>query len=121
ECEAHTSLLRPIIGFYVKDRLGQCLFGENTYETYRDAPPALRPGQTVAASFVFRMPYLAAGDYAITAAVAEGTQDDHVQHHWIDDAVFFRVTSSRIAHGLIGIPMLSVELIAQSTTRRAMP
>jgi lipopolysaccharide transport system ATP-binding protein len=38
-----------------------------------------------------------------------------VQHHWIDDAVIFRVTSSRIAHGLIGIPMVSLEMTVTET------
>lgn len=108
ECEAHEALSGPIVGFYVKDRLGQCLFGENTYPSYSSAPLTLGPGQRVVASFVFQLPYLAAGDYAVTVAIAEGTQDEHVQHHWLEDALFFRVTLSRIARGLMGIPMSSV-------------
>lgn len=107
---AHRPLSAPIIGFIVKDRLGQPLFGDNTYLTYRHAPLAVPPGAGVQASFRFQMPYLPAGDYAVTAAIAEGTQAEHTQHHWIDEALIFRVHSSHVARGLIGIPMLSIDL-----------
>ena len=110
ECDVHHTVRQPIIGFYVKDRLGQSLFGDNTYLMYRDHPTPAFPGQTIVASFRFQLPYLAAGDYSVVAAVADGTQDDHVQHHWIDDAMFFRVVSSHIAHGLMGVPILSLDL-----------
>ena len=31
-------LYSPIIGFFIKDRLGQTLFGDNTFLTYVDKP-----------------------------------------------------------------------------------
>lgn len=111
ECDVQRALEQPIIGFYVKDRLGQSLFGDNTYLMYRDRPTPAFPGQTIVASFRFQLPYLAAGEYSIVAAIADGTQDDHVQHHWIDDAMFFRVVSSHIAHGLMGVPLLSLDMV----------
>jgi lipopolysaccharide transport system ATP-binding protein len=111
ECEVHHTLRRPIVGFYVKDRLGQTLFGDNTYLMYRDRTTPIFSGQTIVATFRFQLPYLAAGDYSVVAAIADGTQDDHVQHHWIDDAMFFRVVSSHIAHGLMGVPLLSLDLM----------
>lgn len=39
--------------------------------------------------FAFRMPVLPAGDYVVAAAVAEGTQSEHEQLHWIHDALAF--------------------------------
>ena len=107
---ASERLERPIIGFYVKDRLGQRLFGDNTYIACRDAPQPVAAGGCVTAAFHFMMPYLPTGDYSISAAVAEGTQHAHVQHHWIEDALFFKVHSSHIAHGLVGIPMQQISL-----------
>lgn len=62
------------------------------------------------AEFAFQMPRLAAGDYAITVAVANGTQHDHVQHHWVHDAVMFRSESTSVASGIIGIPMARINL-----------
>ncbi|HWL79436.1 MAG TPA: ABC transporter ATP-binding protein [Roseomonas sp.] len=108
-CRAERAVDQPIIGFNVKDRLGQSLFGDNTFLTYRDVRVSLAPGEIVTAEFDFRMPYLAAGDYSLSVAVASGTQDDHVQHHWIDDAVLFKVTKIS-SKGLIGIPMRDIRL-----------
>jgi lipopolysaccharide transport system ATP-binding protein len=56
------------------------------------------------------MPILPAGDYSICAAVAEGTQADHVQHHWIHDALFFRSYAGGVSTGLVGIPMQKIEM-----------
>jgi lipopolysaccharide transport system ATP-binding protein len=100
----------PIIGFYVKDRLGQTLFGDNTFLSYSGKPLCCQEGEVLQADFVFYMPLLPSGDYSITAAIANGTQDVHEQHHWIHDAIFFKSESSSVASGLIGIPMIDIKL-----------
>jgi lipopolysaccharide transport system ATP-binding protein len=71
-------------------------------------------GQQLRAEFVFSMPILPAGTYSVTVAVANGTQQDHVQHHWIHDALFFKSESSMVATGLVGIPMLRIHLETSS-------
>ena len=100
----------PIIGFYVKDRLGQHLFGDNTFISYREENIVVEAGESVTADFRFLLPFLPQGDFSVTVAVAEGTQENHRQHHWIDDAVFFRVHTTHVAGGLIGVPMLNIGL-----------
>jgi lipopolysaccharide transport system ATP-binding protein len=110
QAQAQTDLSGPIIGFIVKDRLGQSLFSDNTFLTFRDAPLDVRPGELIEASFEFMMPILPMGDYSICVAIAEGTQDTHVQHHWIHDALQFKSHSSSVSTGLIGIPMSSIEM-----------
>ena len=109
-CISERTLRKPIVGFYVKDRLGQFLFGDNTYLTYRHTDMALQAGELFQATFHFQMPYLPTGDFSVVAAVAEGTQEDHLQHHWIDDALFFRVHASHVARGLIGVPMMAIQI-----------
>jgi lipopolysaccharide transport system ATP-binding protein len=104
------SLTSPIIGFFVKDRLGQALFGDNTYISYMDRAVACGAGETIVAEFKFQMPRLASGDYSVSAAIADGTQKEHVQHHWIHDALPFRSVSTSVSAGLIGIPMLGIDL-----------
>lgn len=110
EGRAHTELFRPIIGFLIKDRLGQTLFGDNTYITYQSKPVSVASGQIFQAQFSFRMPLLPVGDYSIAVAVAEGTQKNHLQHHWVHDAVVFKSHASVICHGLVGIPMKNIKM-----------
>lgn len=101
---------RLIAGFYVKDRLGQRLFGDNSYLSYRHNPLSGEPGEMFTARFEFRMPVLPSGTYLVDVAVASGTQDDHVQHHWMHDAIQFRTTDESMKHGLVGIPMRAIAL-----------
>lgn len=110
EANVIKALEGPIVGFYVKDRLGQRLFGDNTYLSTSTAPLHAGAGTKLRADFRFRMPILPVGDYTIDVALASGTQDDHTQQHWIHDALTFRASESTMKHGLVGIPMLAVEL-----------
>lgn len=107
---ANQSLSSPIIGFYVKDRLGQNLFGNNTYVTYAEHNPGAPKDAMMTATFRFRLPFMPSGDYAVTVAVADGSQEEHVHHHWIDDALIFKVANPNEIQGLLGVPMTSIEL-----------
>jgi lipopolysaccharide transport system ATP-binding protein len=109
-CVAETDLHSVIVGFYIKDRLGQWLFGDNTYLTYRFSPVAVRAGQELEAGFSFQMPILPVGDYSVCVAIAEGSQQEHVQHHWIHDALIIRSHSSSVVTGLVGVPMTAIDL-----------
>ena len=93
-------LRQPVVGFYVKDRLGQQLFGENTLAA---ATPAPRPGDRLIARFRFVMPRLFPGDYLVAVAIADGTQADHVHHEWRHDAWHFTSAWPGGATGLVGI------------------
>ena len=110
DATAHQALNGPIIGWIVKNRLGQCLFSDNTFVAYQFKPLTINAGDGFHATFRFQLPFLPPGDYAIAVAVAEGTQQNHVQHHWIDDALFLQVTSSHLVHSLLGIPMQEISL-----------
>lgn len=100
----------PIIGFIVKDKLGQTLFGDNTYLSYMDTPVICQANSDVTGEFTFTMPILPSGAYSITVAFAEGSQEEHVQHHWIHDAITFESHSTSLSTGLVGIPMHSISL-----------
>lgn len=102
-----------IVGFFVKDRFGQILFGDNTFLSFRDHPVAMEDGDILVAEFDFRMPRLAQGDYSISAAVASGTQNAHVQQHWIHDALVFKSGGNVGVTGIVGLPMERISLIRQ--------
>jgi lipopolysaccharide transport system ATP-binding protein len=108
--ETQIELHRPIVGFLVKDKLGQALFGDNTYITYADQAYTLEANETCKASFTFRMPVMPAGDYTLGVAVASGTQQDHTMHTWVHDALVIKSHSKNVATGLLGLPMLSIEM-----------
>jgi lipopolysaccharide transport system ATP-binding protein len=111
ECKVRQSLFSPIVGFMVKDRLGQIIFADNTYLTYANNPISVDPGGRLTTVFHFRMPVMPVGDYSIAVAVAEGTQSEHIQHQWLHDALVFKVQSSSVCFGLIGIAMSKIELV----------
>jgi lipopolysaccharide transport system ATP-binding protein len=112
QVRAKALLDRPILGFYLKNHLGQPLFGDNTYLTNLDRPCPARIGDILEARFQFQMPYLPPGDYMFSTACANGTQEEHVQHHWLHEALSFRSQSSHTVGGLIGLPMQSITLKA---------
>ncbi|MFY2763410.1 ABC transporter ATP-binding protein [Arenimonas sp. MALMAid1274] len=110
EAEAHDAVHGPIVGFFFKDRLGQQLFGTNTYLSGRGATPGVLAGQRLRAEFVFQMPYLPVGKYTIDVALADGTHLDHVQNDWVFDALVLESVSSSLSAGLVGLPYHSVLL-----------
>jgi lipopolysaccharide transport system ATP-binding protein len=103
-----------ILGFHVKDRRGVAVLGDNTFHATRAAPPALAPGEEVVGRFRFRLPWLMSGRYFLTASAAAGTLQNHVQLHWVDDALFFDVVSPHTNGVLVAVPMagMAVEPIA---------
>jgi lipopolysaccharide transport system ATP-binding protein len=107
---ANRGLARPILGFLVRDRLGQDLFGENTLPFTATSPQSVRAGQDFQGEFVFRLPMLPNGQYAVMASVADGDLHNNVQHHWLHDALTITVSSSKIRYGLVGIPFQRVVL-----------
>jgi lipopolysaccharide transport system ATP-binding protein len=100
---AHSDMISPIIGFLFKDRLGQLLFGENTFEHVKPSL-SLKSGQSCEARFAFQLPYLPDGEYTMAVSIAEGTVWDHIQHNWLHEALLIKVVSGKIRYGLIGLP-----------------
>lgn len=110
EALALQELNNVIVGFMVRDRLGQNLFGDNNYITTIDAPVRIRENSKFRGTFCFLMPILPQGTYAITAAIATGTQQDHVVHDWINEALFFESHNAFSVSGLVGVPMHSIKV-----------
>jgi len=58
----------------------------------------------------FAWSILEAGSYSISPSIAEETQDDHVQHHWIHDALILQVHASSVYLGVFAVPMKSITM-----------
>jgi lipopolysaccharide transport system ATP-binding protein len=86
---SHTTLRNVTLGMMIRDRMGQDLYGTNSY--YLGCPIQTLENQND--SFEFRFPMnLAPGKYTITLALHEGS--DHTRHcyHWWDNALRFEVS-----------------------------
>jgi lipopolysaccharide transport system ATP-binding protein len=108
--KALKNLGAPILGFVVKNRTGQPLFGDNTCISFAEKPQVATHGSLLEASFRFRMPRLPIGDYAISVAIADGNQNQHITHHWMHEAITFRSQRSSVGELLVGLPMLDITL-----------
>jgi lipopolysaccharide transport system ATP-binding protein len=101
---ADVAVDRPIVGFYVKDRLGQFLLGDNSF--WDSVPqPTMAEGERLAFRFRFNWPALARGSYTLTVAIADGVMEQHIHRHWIHDAVIFEVLSSSARLALVGVQL----------------
>ncbi|NWA03508.1 ABC transporter ATP-binding protein [Pseudomonas gingeri] len=112
EVVAQTSIFleRPLIGFFVKDHLGQTLFGDNTHINQVGRDRAAPAGSKLRARFEFSMPSLAKGDYVIQVAIADGEQHDHKQLHWCHEALLIRSNHDPVSSTINGIPFINKSL-----------
>ncbi|NWD67396.1 ABC transporter ATP-binding protein [Pseudomonas gingeri] len=111
--EAQTVVLleSPIIGFFIKDRLGQTLFGDNTYISQIGKDRTAPAGSMLSAEFEFCMPCLAKGDYVIQVLIADGEQHDHKPLHWCHEALLIRSHRDPVSTGIISSPFITISLI----------
>ena len=97
-------------GFIIKDNFGQNIFAESTDQAFRESPIKLKKDDIILIKFNFLMPILSLGDYCVTLAAAEGIGDDHIQHHWINDALIIKCISSRLVNSICGVLDLKMEI-----------
>lgn len=109
-CVTSVGLVSPIVGFLVRNRFGQSLFGANTSAVGKSVGHGVKPDMRFVAELEFVMPVLHPGDYAMSIALADGTQEEHVQHHWIHDALAFTSAPSEWCFGLIAVEVVRAQI-----------
>ncbi len=109
-CATSVGLVSPIVGFLVRNRFGQSLFGANTCVVGRATSQGVTPGTRFVAEIEFLMPVLHPGDYAMSIALADGTQEEHVQHHWMHDALAFTSAPSEWCFGVIAVEVVRAQI-----------
>jgi len=114
EVAAESAMPRPILGFYLKDGLGQLLFGDNTFLSTLEEPVSLDANDVMRVVFEFEMPRLKAGDYFITVGVADGGKEDHAIQHWVHEALTLRSRCQSWSIGILGLPMRRIQITKQS-------
>ena len=83
-----------IAGFIVYDHIGNAIFGSNT-NVHEYGNIKFEKEREYIINFKFTMPYIKNGNFTISPAIAEGIQNDHIQHHWIHNVLTFRIHSLR--------------------------
>lgn len=106
--KGHKKIISPIVGFFIKNKMGQHLFGDNSYLTFKDRDIELLSNQSLSITFKFQFPILPKGDYTICASLSSGTQENHVHHHWVHDIVMLKSLSDSVCTGLVGVPMVDI-------------
>ncbi|ENO8808636.1 sugar ABC transporter ATP-binding protein [Photobacterium damselae] len=110
EADINRCIKYPAVGFMIKDAKGQYLYTEGSDSHFRDENLVFNAGEHVKFEFSFNMPILIRGDYTINVAIAEGLGDDHIQHHWIHDALEIKTLKGRVVHGYCGMNNLITKL-----------
>ncbi|MEV4781708.1 ABC transporter ATP-binding protein [Burkholderia sp. LMU1-1-1.1] len=85
----HAPIARLTLGFRIKDRLGQPVFGTNTFHMGRELPP-VAAGERLTLSFRFPL-NLGPGSYSVATALHSA--DTHLvdNYEWRDLALVFQV------------------------------
>ena len=112
---AKARITSPIVGFLLKNEKGLTLLGDNSLNRLSSLmgniqPEIIEEGEDYSAEFEFTLPLLPRGRYSFTISLAEGTQEDHQQLQWMNDALIFESTNCSIAAGLAGVPMHRITL-----------
>ncbi|UZJ61119.1 ABC transporter ATP-binding protein [Pseudomonas sp. KU26590] len=89
--KVNSAIPELVVGYLIKDRLGQPVFGTNTHHL-RCKTQALDAGETVSYSFNFAA-NLGVGSYSV--AVALHTADSHIarNYEWVDLTLVFTVVN----------------------------
>ncbi len=108
---AETDLPELVLGYMIKDRLGQAVFGTNTHHLRRPLHDVVK-GTTATYEFLFAA-NLGCGSYSV--AVALHTQDSHIarNYEWRDMAMVFNVTNPD-KDMFVGVAWLPPELALRS-------
>lgn len=105
--KCYRDLKNAIFGVILKDNKGNTIFGTNTVIENNFFEIIKSSNDAKSFFFMFEIPKFSCGEYALTVAIAEGTQFAHEQIHWIHDLFIFQISTDDIRQR-IG-QLLSVE------------
>jgi homopolymeric O-antigen transport system ATP-binding protein len=94
----HEDVSRPIVGIFMRNRLGEDITGMNTSAEGVELPSA-RAGQCFTVDFSLNLPLLVPGSYYFTPAVAQGTHEDFVICDQVENAIHIEVHAKTIVYG----------------------
>jgi lipopolysaccharide transport system ATP-binding protein len=94
EVAVHGALPALTAGILLRDRLGNDVFGTNTYHLGATSG-SLLPETRIVVDFAIKALALGVGSYSITAALHAGHEHVHANYDWWDRALVFDVVPAR--------------------------
>jgi hypothetical protein len=92
------AISQPILGFVMRNRLGEDIGGTNTSAEGVTLPPA-PPSQIYTLDFHVQLPILQPGNYSFSVAVANGTHEDYVICDWVENAIALELNQRQLVYG----------------------
>jgi ABC-type polysaccharide/polyol phosphate transport system ATPase subunit len=119
EVEIGVDVAEPIVGYLVRDRVGNALFGQNTIGSSLTLPP-MQPGRYAMAMDV-EWPEVEQGEYVVTLGLGDGS---HPLHHdivaWAQSVLRLTCVPSRPVHGFFNADVQALLVVpVQPSTQEA--
>lgn len=111
----YTNIKELVFGYMIKDRLGQPIFGTNTFYT-DNVQRNIKTGEIL--DFIIDFPAnIGVGNYSITTAFSNGKDHLNENYEWLDRALVFQVINNQHAPfvGSTWIPPTQVEVMRQAS------
>ena len=94
---------QPNVGFMLRNRLGEDVTGTNVMNEGMRLPVA-KAGDRLSVDFIMDLPFLQAGFYHFSPAVADGSLDQYEMCDWIDNACAIEVMERTSTYGHLRVP-----------------
>lgn len=96
---AHQTIAELTVGILIRDRLGNDVFGTNSW--YHDqSSHSIQIGQHILAEFIIPAMNLGIGNYSLTVALHGGSAHINQNYDWWDRALVFQVSPSKLPRGI---------------------
>jgi ABC-type polysaccharide/polyol phosphate transport system ATPase subunit len=116
EVVTYQRITSPGIGVIFKDRVGNQIFGIGNY-IYDVHFDDMSEHSNYLIVIEFALPPIQNGEYSVTIALSEGTQENHIQHHWVHDITSIRVENDAIAYRIGNAVILPNESVILQSER----
>lgn len=104
---ASERIAAPVVGFSLRNRLGDIVAATNTAHEGQALPP-LEAGQHLSVEFRCIWPPFSSGSFSLSPAIADGSLDAHVMNDWVDNALVTEVHNPNARYGWIELAGTSV-------------
>jgi len=99
---ATSFICMPIVGVNILDRYSNIVYVISSCVDGVELE-SLNENEDSIIEVVFDFPEIKNGEYSVTIAIANGTLDSHIQHHWVNDALSVILNNSDLVRHTQGL------------------